>query len=161
MTETIYYIVCSVLSLLSLLGISMMSKVRTSVAGNLILSFCLLAGVIVTLIYYQIFEVTTIYAFILAGTIVGAIMAYKVQMIQMPQTVAMLNGLGGLAGGIVGILTLINIGGVKPSNYPLFVNVTATLAIVVGMVTFVGSMVAAGKLHRLYPKGLLCGKIII
>lgn len=160
MTETIYYIVCSVLSLLSLLGISMMSKVRTSVAGNLILSFCLLAGVIVTLIYYQIFEVTTIYAFILAGTIVGAIMAYKVQMIQMPQTVAMLNGLGGLAGGIVGILTLINIG-VKPSNYPLFVNVTATLAIVVGMVTFVGSMVAAGKLHRLYPKGLLCGKIII
>ncbi|WP_183307165.1 NAD(P)(+) transhydrogenase (Re/Si-specific) subunit beta [Dysgonomonas hofstadii] len=148
MTETIYYIVCSVLSLLSLLGISMMSKVRTSVAGNLILSFCLLAGVIVTLIYYQIFEVTTIYAFILAGTIVGAIMAYKVQMIQMPQTVAMLNGLGGLAGGIVGILTLINIG-VKPSNYPLFVNVTATLAIVVGMVTFVGSMVAAGKLHRL------------
>ena len=148
MTETLYYIICVVLSLLSLLGISMMSKVSTSVRGNLLLSFCLLAGCIVTLWYYRIFEVGTIYAFILAGSIIGALIAYKVQMIQMPQTVAMLNGLGGLAGGIVGALTLINIG-VKASEYPMFVNVTATLAVVVGMVTFVGSMVAAGKLHRL------------
>lgn len=146
-TETVYYIVCAVLSLLALLGISMMSKVATSVRGNLLLSFCLLAGCVVTLLYYNIFTVGSIYAFILIGSIIGAILAYRVQMIQMPQTVAMLNGLGGLAGGIVGGLTLINIG-VKPSEYPVFVNVTATLAVVVGMVTFVGSMVAAGKLHR-------------
>jgi len=148
MTETAYYIVCVVLSLLSLLGISMMSKVSSSVRGNLLLSFCLLAGTIVTLLYYGIVEVGTIYAFILIGSVIGAYLAYKVQMIQMPQTVAMLNGLGGLAGAIVGALTLINIG-VKASDYPMFVNVTATLAVVVGMVTFVGSMVAAGKLHRL------------
>ncbi|MDL2299468.1 NAD(P)(+) transhydrogenase (Re/Si-specific) subunit beta [Bacteroides sp. OttesenSCG-928-E20] len=148
MTETVYYIVCVVLSLLSLVGISMMSKVSTSVRGNLLLSFCLLAGCVITLLYYNIFNVSTIYAFILVGSIVGAILSYKVQMIQMPQTVAMLNGLGGLAGAIVGALTLINIG-VKTSAYPVFVNVTATLAVVVGMVTFVGSMVAAGKLHRL------------
>ncbi len=148
MTETVYYIVCVVLSLLSLLGISMMSKVSTSVLGNLLLSFCLLAGCIVTLLYYRIVEVGTIYAFILVGSIIGGILAYKVQMIQMPQTVAMLNGLGGLAGAIVGALTLIHIG-VKASDYPIFVNVTATLAVAVGMVTFVGSMVAAGKLHRL------------
>ncbi len=148
MTETVYYIVCAVLSLLSLLGISMMSKVSTSIRGNLLLSFCLLAGCVVTLVYYQIFEVSIIYALILVGSLIGAVLAYKVQMMQMPQTVAMLNGLGGLAGAIVGALTLINIG-VKVSAYPLFVNVTATLAVVVGMVTFVGSMVAAAKLHRL------------
>ncbi|WP_277466828.1 NAD(P)(+) transhydrogenase (Re/Si-specific) subunit beta [Parabacteroides sp. PF5-6] len=148
MTETIYYIVCVVLSLLSLWGISMMSKVSSSVRGNLLLSFCLLAGTIVTLLYYGIVEVGTIYAFILVGSLIGAVLAYKVQMIQMPQTVAMLNGLGGLAGAIVGALTLIHIG-VKETDYPVFVNVTATLAVVVGMVTFVGSMVAAGKLHRL------------
>ncbi|WP_280645785.1 MULTISPECIES: NAD(P)(+) transhydrogenase (Re/Si-specific) subunit beta [unclassified Dysgonomonas] len=151
MTETIFYIVCGVLSLLALLGISMMSKVTTAVRGNLLLSFCMFVGIIVTLLYYRIFEVTTIYAFILIGSIIGAILARKVQMIEMPQTVAMLNGLGGLAGGIVGALTLINIG-VKPSEFPLFVNVTATLAVVVGMVTFVGSMVAAGKLHRVLPQ---------
>jgi NAD(P) transhydrogenase subunit beta len=150
-TETVYYIICIILSFFSLLGISMMSKVPTSVRGNLLLSFCLLAGCVVTLLYYQIAGVGTIYVFILAGSIIGAVLAYKTQMMQMPQTVAMLNGLGGLAGGIVGALTLLNIG-VKPTAYPLFVNVTATLAVVVGLVTFTGSMVAAGKLHRLLPQ---------
>jgi NAD(P) transhydrogenase subunit beta len=150
-TETIYYIICGVLSLLSLLGISMMSKVPTSVRGNLLLSFCMLAGLVTTLLYYRIVDVSTIYVFILIGSIVGGILAQRVQMIQMPQTVAMLNGLGGLAGGIVGGLTLINVGVIE-SEYPVFVNVTATLAVVVGMVTFVGSMVAAGKLHRILPQ---------
>ncbi len=151
MTETVYYIVCAILSLLSLWGIAMMSKVTTAVRGNGLLSFCLLAGCVVTLVYYGIFEVTAIYAFILVGSLIGAYLAYKVQMMQMPQTVAMLNGLGGLAGALVGALTLVQIG-VKVSDYPVFVNVTATLAVVVGMVTFVGSMVAAGKLHRLLPQ---------
>ncbi|MBK5720918.1 NAD(P)(+) transhydrogenase (Re/Si-specific) subunit beta, partial [Dysgonomonas sp. Marseille-P4677] len=151
MTETLYYIICGLLSLLALLGISMMSKVPTSVKGNLLLSFCMLAGIVLTLIYYKIYDVSTIYALMLVGTIVGAVLARKVQMIQMPQTVAMLNGLGGLAGAIVGGLTIVGIG-VLPSEFPTFVNVTGVLAVVVGMVTFVGSMVAAGKLHRLLPQ---------
>lgn len=151
MTETIYYIICSVLSLLALIGLSMMSKVTSSVRGNLLLSFCLLAGFVVTLLFYGIFDVSTIYIFILLGTLIGAVLAYRVKMIEMPQTVAMLNGLGGLAGAIVGGLTLIGVG-VKPSAYPLFVNFTADLAVIVGMVTFVGSMIAAGKLHRLLPQ---------
>ncbi|MDR0748527.1 MAG: NAD(P)(+) transhydrogenase (Re/Si-specific) subunit beta [Tannerellaceae bacterium] len=150
-TETACYILCVILSLLSLLGLSMMSKVSTAVRGNLLLSFCLLAGCVVTLFYYRIAGVATIYLFILLGCTIGALLAYKAKMMEMPQTVAMLNGLGGLAGGIVGALTLIHIG-VKPSAWPLFVNVTATLAVVVGMVTFTGSMVAAGKLHRILPQ---------
>jgi NAD/NADP transhydrogenase beta subunit len=127
----------------------MMSKVKTATRGNLILSFSLLAGFIVTLLHYKIAEVSTIYLFILIGCAIGAYIARKVQMMQMPQTVAMLNGLGGLAGAIVGGLTFIGIGVEEVVMYPLFVNVTAVIAVVVGMVTFVGSMVAAGKLHRL------------
>lgn len=148
MTETFYYIVCVILSLFSMLGIFMMSKVSSSVRGNLLLSFCILAGCVATLWYYKVFDVGTIYAFILIGCIIGSIIAYKVQVIQMPQTVAMLNGLSGLAGGIIGALTLVNIG-VKSSDYPLFVNVTSILAVVIGLVTFVGSTIAAGKLHRI------------
>ncbi len=150
-TLTTYYVICGMLSLLALLGISLMSKVTTAVRGNLLLSFCMLAGFIVTMIYYQILEVPTIYALILVGSLAGAILAYRVKMIEMPQTVAMLNGLGGLAGAIVGGLTLIGIG-VTVSEYPVFVNFTAILAVVVGMVTFVGSMIAAAKLHRLLPQ---------
>ncbi len=151
MTPTVYYVICGVLSVLALAGISMISKVRTSVRGNLLLSLCLLAGVAVTLVYYGIFRVTTIYAMILIGAVLGTILARRVKMIEMPQTVAMLNGLGGLAGAIVGGLTLVGIGVVETA-YPVFVNVTAVLAVAVGMVTFVGSMVAAAKLHRLLPQ---------
>jgi len=173
MGYTTYLIVCALLSLLALTGISMMSKVRTSVAGNLLLSFCLLAGFIVTMLFYGIFEVPTIYVLVLVGSVMGAILARRVKMIEMPQTVAMLNGLGGLAGAIVGALTLVGIG-VKPSDYPIFVNFTASLAVVVGMVTFAGSMVAAAKLHRLLPQhpvvwkghraivtGLIAGSVVI
>ncbi|WP_085536385.1 NAD(P)(+) transhydrogenase (Re/Si-specific) subunit beta [Massilibacteroides vaginae] len=149
MTDTLYYIICGLLSLLALAGISMMSKVKTATRGNLILSLSLLAGFITTLLHYKIVEVTTIYVFILVGCVIGAYIARKVQMMQMPQTVAMLNGLGGLAGAIVGGLTYIGIGVDEVIKYPLFVNVTAVVAVIVGMVTFVGSMVAAGKLHRL------------
>ncbi len=151
MTETLYYIICGVLSLLAMYGIAMMSKVPTAVRGNLLLSFCMFAGIILTLFYYKIFDAVTIYGFILAGTVIGAILAQRVQMIQMPQTVAMLNGLGGLSGAIVGGLTVVGIG-VHASEFPLFVNVTGVLAVVVGMVTFVGSMVAAAKLHRILPQ---------
>ena len=150
-SATLYYIVCGILSILALVGISMMSKVKTSVNGNLLLSLIMLVGLVLTLFYYNIFNDWIIYVCIAIGLLIGARLAKNIQMIQMPQAVAMLNGLGGLAGAIVGALTLVGIG-VADLSYPIFVNVTATLAVIVGMVTFSGSMVAAGKLHRLLPQ---------
>jgi NAD(P) transhydrogenase subunit beta len=69
----------------------------------------------------------------------------------MPQLVALLNGLGGFASALVGTLSLLGVG-IPKTDYPLFVNVTSVLAIVVGLVTLFGSLVAAGKLHRLLPQ---------
>ena len=60
----------------------------------------------------------------------------------------MLNGIGGLASLRVGILSLLGIGQ-SVIQYPIFTNVTATLAIIIGTVTLIGSLVAAGKLHKL------------
>ena len=150
-SATLYYVICGVLSILALIGISMMSKVKTAGNGNLLLSLIMLIGLVLTLFYYQIFDDWIIYVCAAVGIVVGARMAIKVQMIEMPQTVAMLNGLGGLAGAIVGALTLINVG-VPSADYLVFVHVTATLAVVIGMVTFSGSMVAAGKLARKLPQ---------
>ena len=65
-------------------------------------------------------------------------------MIQMPQTVALFNGLGGGASALVGLLSV--------HGETAFVRFTALLAVAVGMVTLVGSLVAAGKLHRVLPQ---------
>ena len=147
-TTTIYYIISAILSLLVLLGISMMSRVKTAVAGNFISAVSLLAGVIVTLWINNIISVTTIYIYIAIGALIGGAVAARVKMIEMPQLVALLNGIGGLASALVGILTLLHIG-TAATEYITFTNITAVLAIVVGMVTLIGSLIAAGKLHNL------------
>lgn len=148
MSPTVYYILCAVLSIAVLVGISMLSKVKTAVAGNLVSATSLLLGVLITLSYNRIISVWSVYVYMLAGVLIGGFLATRVKMIQMPQLVALLNGVGGLASGLVGILSLLRIGAAAPP-YPGFVNVTATLAIVVGMITLFGSLVAAGKLHKL------------
>ncbi len=151
MSATLYLVICAVLSVLVLAGISMMSKVKTAVMGNFISAASVFAGIVITLSYNNILSVGSIYIYILIGTIIGSMLAVRVKMIEMPQLVALLNSIGGLASALVGILTMLGIG-IIDSSYPLFSNITAVLAIIVGVVTFVGSLVAAGKLHKLLPQ---------
>ena len=154
--NTIQLIISIVLSLCVMLGISMMSKVKTAVKGNLISAFALLLGVIETLYFSDILTAWSIYPFVIVGTYIGVLMARHVKMIQMPQLVALFNGLGGGASALVGILSATGLGfseaqllEINELGYGLFVNITSMIAIAVGMVTLVGSLVAAGKLHRI------------
>ena len=137
-------ILSAVLAVLVLAGISMMSKVRTAVAGNLLSAFAMLCGIVGTLFFAGVVSVWTIYVSILIGALIGSLLAARVQMIQMPQTVALFNGLGGGASALVGLLSV--------HGDSAFVRFTALLAVAVGMVTLVGSLIAAGKLHRVLPQ---------
>ena len=137
-------IISAILAVLVLAGISMMSKVRTAVAGNLLSAFAMLCGIVATLLFAGVVSVWTIYVSILIGALIGSLLAARVQMIQMPQTVALFNGLGGGASALVGLLSVY--------GDTAFVRFTALLAVAVGMVTLVGSLVAAGKLHRVLPQ---------
>ena len=137
-------ILSAILAVLVLAGISMMSKVKTAVAGNLLSAFAMLCGIVATLFFAGVVSVWTIYVSILIGALVGSLLAARVKMIQMPQTVALFNGLGGGASALVGLLSV--------HGDSAFVRFTALLAVAVGMVTLVGSLVAAGKLHRVLPQ---------
>ena len=151
MSLLLYYFICTVLALVVLIGLSMMTKVKTAVKGNLLCAFGLLAGIVVTLIRYNVMGVFSIYIYMLIGLLIGLVMYRRVKMIQMPQMVALLNGVGGAASAIVGALSLLGIGNAQ-TNYFVFSNVTASLALVVGLITLVGSLIAAGKLHRILPQ---------
>ena len=137
-------ILSAILAVLVLAGISMMSKVKTAVAGNLLSAFAMLCGIVATLFFAGVVSVWTVYVSILIGALIGSLLAARVKMIQMPQTVALFNGLGGGASALVGLLSVHGDGA--------FVRFTALLAVAVGMVTLVGSLVAAGKLHRVLPQ---------
>ena len=157
--NAIQIIISALLSVCVLAGISMMSKVKTSVNGNLLSALAMLIGVVATLYFSGVVSAWTIYPAILVGALIGGTMARRVQMIQMPQTVALFNGLGGGASALVGVLSAMGVGfsdeqlaEIIIKGYQPFVNFTSLLAVAVGMITLVGSLVAAGKLHRVLPQ---------
>lgn len=157
--NTLQIIISIVLSLMVLAGISMMSKVKTSVNGNLLSALAMLLGIVATLLFTGVLSAWTIYPCIVIGALIGGTMATRVKMIQMPQTVALFNGLGGGASAMVGALSAVGIGfsseqlsEIRMNGYEPFVQVTSLLAVAVGMITLVGSLVAAGKLHRVMPQ---------
>ena len=147
-SNPVYYVICGILSILVLVGIAMMSKVKSAARGNALSAAAMGLGVIVTLLKLQVVTFPWLIAGILIGGIIGVILYTRVKMIQMPQMVALLNGIGGGASALVGALTLFQL---AESNVH-FQLVTAFLAIIIGMLTLVGSLVAAGKLHRVLPQ---------
>ncbi len=146
MSDTIYYIASAVLSLLVLLGIRWMSKVETAVRGNRLSALAMLLALVMVLIKENILGAPLVWLGLGAGTLIGVVLAKKVKMITMPQMVGFLNGLGGLASALAAFLALVK------GGLPAFERFTAVLALVIGALTFTGSLVAVGKLHRILPQ---------
>ena len=144
--STIYYIISGIIVLGVLIGISMMSKVKAANSGNTLSAICTLFAIVVVLYDNQILTAWQAWIGMAIGAVIGIIGAYKVKMIQMPQAVALLNGLGGLASALVAILTI------QQATDDKFAIYVGAVALLVGWVTFTGSLVAAGKLHKLLPQ---------
>jgi NAD(P) transhydrogenase subunit beta len=144
-TDTAYYVICAVLTVVILAGIYMMSKVKTAILGNRLSALAMAAAIIITLVKYEILPVYVLYIAMVIGFLIGWWLAVKVKMIEMPQLVALYNGFGGAASAIVGFFAYLGIG----AGTDLFAKITSLLAIAIGAITFFGSLVAAGKLHRL------------
>lgn len=157
--DTLQIIISILLSVAVLAGISMMSKVKTAVSGNLLSALAILVGIVVTLFFSGIARAYTVYPTIVVGALIGGLIARRAKMIQMPQIVALFNGFGGGASALVGILSATYLAFspyqkviIALNGYISFVRCTSLLAIAVGMITLVGSLVAAGKLHRVLPQ---------
>jgi len=148
--DTLYYVLSGVLVLGVLVGIWLMSRIRTAVLGNLLSALCMAAAIVLTLTVNGIVTHVLLWVSMGVSLIVGMLWSRRVTMLQMPQMVALLNGLGGAASALVAIVTLLT--DLDPSLAPTtFETATAALALAVGMVTLTGSLIAAAKLHNLMP----------
>lgn len=148
MNDALFYSLSGVSVLLVLTGIYLMSKVKLSRIGNGLSAFAMLFAIILILVRNDILAKWILYAAMAAGAALGLFLGIKVKMIQMPQTVALLNGFGGAASAIVGAFALLGVG----SKTDPFSLTTGALALAIGVITFFGSLVAAGKLHRILPQ---------
>jgi NAD(P) transhydrogenase subunit beta len=125
-------------------GIHWMNSPKTAIKGNIVGAISLFIAVIVTLISNEILDSGVLWIGIVLGGLIGYYIAVKVTMVKMPQMVALLNGLGGGASGLVSILILVN----EQGGPDLFSKSAAIIALIVGSITFSGSIIAAGKLDQ-------------
>lgn len=152
------YIIASVLFIL---GIKRMGKTATAAAGNRMSCLAMLIAVAATFFKEEVVASWNLQnvmengylwcaAAILIGGVIGAVWAKRVQMTGMPQLVALLNGFGGIASLLVAVAQ----GYADPGD--LITSVSVVLTVIIGAVTFTGSVLAWAKLD-----GKISGKAVV
>lgn len=142
--DQIYVVISIILAGLVLLGIKWMSSPRTAVRGNRLSALSMLVAILLVLWKHHILSVPLLWIAMAIGGALGYFMAVKATMIQMPQMVALLNGLGGGASALVAIAEIMD----KYGEMATFNKLTSQLALIVGGLTLSGSLIAAAKLDR-------------
>ncbi|MCH7678080.1 NAD(P)(+) transhydrogenase (Re/Si-specific) subunit beta [candidate division KSB1 bacterium] len=139
------YLLCAVLFIL---GLKNLGSAKTARRGNLLAMLAMLLAVVVTLLDQQILSFTFIFTGLIIGSAIGAVVAKKIQMTQMPEMVALFNGLGGAASALVASAEFFR------GNGDLQISIVATicLSVLIGTVTLSGSLIAFAKL-----KGIMKG----
>jgi NAD(P) transhydrogenase subunit beta len=137
------YLAAAVCFIVALKGLSSPRHARR---GNLIGAAGALLACLIVFLSTDIQHLLLILAAIAAGTAIGALGAYRVQMTQMPQLVALFNGVGGGAAAIVAIIELTRL---RPGATPVFDLIATAFTILVGSVSFAGSIVTFLKLQEL------------
>jgi NAD(P) transhydrogenase subunit beta len=153
---TASYITASVLFILALGGLSNQEKAKRAVWYGIV---GMIIAVIATIFGNSVFVTEWLNWLIIAivvGSIIGAIVAKKVQMTGMPQLVAALHSFVGLAAVFIGINSAL-LPHSEMSNSQLMIhNVEVFIGVFIGAITFTGSIVAFGKLSE-----IITGKAII
>ena len=127
---------------LFIFGLKQLGSPATAVRGNTLSALGMFIAIAVTLFNKNILPWEWIIGATLIGGIVGAVVAQKVEMTSMPEMVALFNGSGGVASLMVGWAALYNF------DNSTFTNITILLSIVIGGMTFSGSILAWGKLSE-------------
>ena len=127
-----------------ILGLKMLSSPATARRGNLFSSLGMLIAIVATLLGEGIVEFQWIALGFVVGGMVGALAARLIAMTAMPEMVALFNGFGGLASLLVGSSALY----LTPAESG-FTLATIALAILIGGLTFTGSLIAWGKLSEI------------
>ena len=133
---------------LFIFGLKMLGSPDTARKGNGISAMGMLVAIVAALLDQGIVQYEYILGGMVVGGAVGAVAARTVAMTSMPEMVALFNGVGGAASGLVG-LSALSLDGSS------FTYITIILSILIGGVTFTGSLIAYGKLSETIGSGAL------
>lgn len=150
--QIVSYIIYLLASVLFILGIKKLGSPKTARQGNMLSSIGMFLAVVITLFDHMIITYEWIIIGLIVGALIGSTMALKVQMTGMPQMVGLLNGFGGGASALVALGEYFK---VDNPAFEINIIITVVLSVLIGSVTFTGSMIAFGKLQ-----GIVTGKVV-
>jgi NAD(P) transhydrogenase subunit beta len=144
------YIVSAVLFILGLKGLSSPKWARR---GMFLAEFGMAVAIIGTLFDTRIhpWGYAWIAVGLLIGSTVGASMGLRIPMTAVPQRTALSHSLGALAATLVGIAEYVRHGGVLSEDFTRVTMTALGFQVVIGGLTFTGSLMAAAKLQELLP----------
>ena len=150
---TIIYLIASISYIL---GLKMLSHPDTARRGNLIAAAGMGLAILGTIFLYADDEVDGlgnfgwIFGAIVVGSVVGWMAAKKVKMTAMPEMVSLFNGMGGACAALISISEFNHFAGgheAASSGLPTGTLLVILVGLIIGSVSFAGSIVAWGKLN--------------
>jgi NAD(P) transhydrogenase subunit beta len=129
-------------------GLKRLSHPATARSGNTLAAGGMLAAIAATLADEGVVSYWAIAAAIVVGSVIGVLSARAVKMTAMPQMVALFNGVGGGGAGLIALAEYHRLAP-EPGRAPLAETIAIALSLVIGCVSFAGSLVAFAKLQEL------------
>lgn len=150
--DSLLELIYVVASVLFILGLKMLSSPKTAKKGNIWAAVGMVMAIIATIVLHKtngesIGNIGYIVLAIVLGTIIGWLVAVKVKMTAMPQLVSLFNGMGGGAAALISIIEFPHLA----HGYPVVIMhsgevLAILLGLLIGSVSFSGSLIAFGKL---------------
>jgi NAD(P) transhydrogenase subunit beta len=156
---TICYLIGSITFIL---GLKMLSNPATARKGNLVAAFGMTVAILGTIFLYRspetghhLHNFIWIFGGLLIGGIVGTLSAKKVKMTSMPEMVSLFNGMGGACAALISLVEFNHISRELSQISMVFVDISLirptvliiVIGLIIGSVSFAGSMIAWGKLN--------------
>jgi NAD(P) transhydrogenase subunit beta len=155
LTNGILEVTYVVASVLFIFGLKMLSHPETARRGNFLAAIGMVMAIIATILFHKkggdgepIGHIPYILAAIVIGTAIGWIIAKRVKMTAMPQLVSFFNGMGGAAAALISMMEFPHISSelIAKSGMANGQVLAILLGLMIGTVSWAGSMIAFGKL---------------
>jgi NAD(P) transhydrogenase subunit beta len=143
----VYRVSLFIASLLFLVGLRMLTHPESARRGMQMAVLGMVLGVVGTLVHRDIINYWWILGGLVVGTVVGVPMGLLIPMTKMPERIALSHAGGGLAVALVGIGEYLE---GHPQN-SAFAMGAVSFEVLMGAITFTGSLMAFGKLAEMLP----------
>jgi NAD(P) transhydrogenase subunit beta len=146
--ETIVALSYLIAALAFVFGMKRMAHPETARSGNRLAGVAMMLAILATLFHRDIISYWSIVFGTIVGAGIGIYYGRTIKMTEMPQMVALFNGMGGATAAVVSVAEFMNVDGQVNAG----IGASAALGAVMGAISLTGSLVAFAKLQELMPE---------